>query len=321
MSDAESGRTGPSATTLRQLTRADLASADRVFRLAFGTFLGLADPLTFAGDSDCIATRWRADPSLSLGMRRGGELVASNFVTLWGSVGFFGPLTVRPDLWDRGLAKQLLGATVALLDDHGARWAGLFTFADSPKHIGLYQRFGFSPQQLTGLFTRSAARSGVPGWSRLTEAGDRGAAIAACAEITTSIYDGLDVRREIAAVLDQGLGDVVLLDGGDRLDAFAVCHIGKGSEAGSDTCYVKVGAVRPGPGAGGIFGRLLEACEDLAVQRGASVLLAGMNAGRREAYAAVRRRGFSAGMHGVVMTRPDDVGYNRPGVYLIDDWR
>jgi len=26
-------------------------------------------------------------------------------------------------------------------------------------------------------------------------------------------------------------------------------------------------------------------------------------------------------MQGVVMSRPNEAGYNRPGVYLIDDWR
>jgi hypothetical protein len=48
--------------------------------------------------------------------------VASNFATRWGSVGFFGPLTVRPDLWDRGVAKRLIEATMELF----AKWASLW---------------------------------------------------------------------------------------------------------------------------------------------------------------------------------------------------
>jgi GNAT superfamily N-acetyltransferase len=318
---AGSGPDAPSGSAPRPLTEADLAAADRTFRLAFGTFLGLGDPMTFGGDSDCIATRWRADPSLSLALDVDGELVASNFVSLWGSVGFFGPLTVRPDLWDRGIAKRLMAATVPLLDERGVGWAGLFTFADSPKHIGLYRKFGFSPQQLTALFTRPAVTSGAAGWSLLADAEDREMAISACAEIASSIHDGLDMRREIVSVVDQHLGDVVLVEGGTDLDAFAVCHVGAGSEAGSGTCYVKAAAVRAGPRAGEVFGRLLDACEDFALRRGAGTLLAGMNAARREAYAEMLRRGFSAGMQGVVMTRPDQTGYNHPGVYLIDDWR
>jgi GNAT superfamily N-acetyltransferase len=310
-----------STTLPRPLTEADLSSADRIFRLAFGTFLGLPNPESFAGDANYIATRWRADPSMAIGVDRDGELVGSNFVTLWGSVGFFGPLTVRPDLWDQGIAKQLLEPTVALLDGHGVQLAGLFTFAQSAKHVGLYQQFGFWPQHLTGVFARPVAKSGLPGWSKLTEASDPDGVVTACAEVTSAIYDGLDMQREILAVAEQGLGEVVLLDDGDRLDAFAVCHIGLGSEAGSGTCYVKAGAVRPGPVARDTFGRLLDACEDLAVQRGASVLVAGVNTGRHEAYVHMLQRGFRTEMQGVVMTRPNSPGYNRPGVYVIDDWR
>jgi hypothetical protein len=87
--------------TIRPLLERDLAAADRIFRLAFGTSLGLPDPLQFAGDSDWVRTRWLADPSTALAAELDGELVGSNFVTGWGSVGFFGPLSVRPDLWDR----------------------------------------------------------------------------------------------------------------------------------------------------------------------------------------------------------------------------
>ena len=32
----------------------DVAAADRVFRLAFGTYLGLPDPMQFAGDADWV---------------------------------------------------------------------------------------------------------------------------------------------------------------------------------------------------------------------------------------------------------------------------
>lgn len=229
---------------------------------------------------------------MAIGVDRKRKLVASNFITVWGSVGFFGPLTVHPDFWDKGVATQLMPPTLELLDEHSVQWAGLFTFAE---HIGLYKKFGFVPQQLTALFSRPVSPSRVSGWSKLTEAGDRDGVIRACAEACSAIYDGLDMKREILAVLDQGLGDVVLLDGGDRLDGFAVCHIGAGSEAGSGTCYVKAAAVRPGLGARDAFSLLLGACEDLAFQRNASVVIAGVNAARREAYAQIQECGFSAG--------------------------
>ena len=88
------------------LQQTDLPEADRIFRLAFGTFLGLPNPIEFAGDADFVRTRWAADPSAAFGAYLGKDLVGSNFATRWGSVPFFGPLTVRPDLWNQGIAKR-----------------------------------------------------------------------------------------------------------------------------------------------------------------------------------------------------------------------
>ena len=99
-------------TLIRPLRESDISKADHVFRLAFGTFIGLQDPLTFFGDADFIRTRFMANPSRSFAAEDDGEIVGSNFVANWGSVGIFGPLTIRPDLWDKGIAKQLLKSTM-----------------------------------------------------------------------------------------------------------------------------------------------------------------------------------------------------------------
>jgi hypothetical protein len=51
------------SVSIRPLKENDLEEADRIFRLAFGTFLGLPDPLMFIGDADYVRTRWQADPA------------------------------------------------------------------------------------------------------------------------------------------------------------------------------------------------------------------------------------------------------------------
>jgi hypothetical protein len=45
------------------MQQGDLDAADYVTRLAFGTFLGMPDPLQFMGDASYIHTRWKADPA------------------------------------------------------------------------------------------------------------------------------------------------------------------------------------------------------------------------------------------------------------------
>ena len=160
-------------------------------------------------------------------------------------------------------------------------------------------------------------------WARFGDlsVGDKQLCVQACRKLTNSIYEGLDVEREIRAVDQQHLGDTVLTWGGGELAGFAVCHAGAGTDAGSGKCYVKFGAVRSGPNAAGEFHRLLDACRNYARMREVGTLVAGVNLARLDAYREMLQMGFRTTMQGVVMQRHSEPGYNRPDVFLIDDWR
>ena len=236
---------------IRPLLADDLDSADRVLRLAFGTFLGLPDPAAAFGDRDYVRTRFRAAPDCAWAAEVDGDVVGSVFAARWGSFGFFGPLTVHPEHWDRGIASRLLQPVLESFERWGVRQAGLFTFASSPKHLGLYQRHGFWPGRLTVVAAKpTAATADGPLRARLGGDRERPATLLdEIRELTDAVFRGLDLEREIVAVATQRIGDTLVLPGDDELDGVAVCHCGAGSEAGSDTCYVKVAAVRPGAGA------------------------------------------------------------------------
>src|SRR5437764_3136088 len=219
---------------VRPLQESDLPAADYIMRLAFGTFLGLPEPTAFMGDASYVRTRWFADPSAAFAAQVGAELVGSNFATNWGSVGFFGPLTIRPDFWDRGVGQRLMEPIMELFSKWGTRHAGLFTFAQSQKHVGLYQKFGFWPQFLTAVMSKpTGPTNGASSSARFSEvpASEREEVLSACRELTGAIYDGLDVEREIRAVARQELGDTILLWDDSRLLGLAICHGGAGTEA------------------------------------------------------------------------------------------
>ncbi len=306
------------------LAESDLPQAERIVRVAFGTFLGAPDPETFWADRDYVYGRWNAPHVAAFGATHDGALVGSNFATQWGSVGFFGPLTVRPDLHDRGIAQALLARTVDQFDAWGATHSGLFTFAQSAKHVALYQKFGFYPRFLTAIMFAPARQSGtIPGASRFSALNDEGKAEAlrTSREVADTLYPGLDLSEEIAATDAQGLGDTVLVEGAGGLAAFAICHYGPRSEAGEGFCFIKFGAVRATPSAETDYGRLLDAAEALACSAGMPNLLAGANLARQEAYQQLAARGFRTAIQGVNMHRDNEPGYCRPGVYIIDDWR
>lgn len=310
------------------LKQSELEEAGRIVRLAFGTFLGVPNPLDFMDDRNFVAPRWRSSNVKVIAAREGGRLIGSNVVTRWGAFGFFGPLTVRPEYWDRGVAKRLLEATMTIFDRWGVRHTGLFTFAQSPKHVGLYQKFGYWPRYLTAIMTRvpetnpapPAKRAEAPTLLSMRAKNQREQVIQACARLTHKIDKGLDLTGEIRAVLAQQTGDVVLTYTRGVLDAFAVCMNGAGSEGGEKTCYIKFGAARGGAGAAERFDKLLSACDEFASSRG-STIEAGVNLAREDAYRRMRFRGYRVIIQGVAMQRPNAEGFNRADAYVIDDWR
>jgi GNAT superfamily N-acetyltransferase len=312
------------AIKIGALKRSEIEEADRIVRLAFGTFLGAPNPEEFMGDRHFVEPRWRSPHVKAIAARENGRLIGSNIITRWGAFGFFGPLTVLPEYWDRGVAKHLLEVTMTVFDQWGVRHSGLFTFAHSPKHVGLYQKFGYWPRYLTAIMARTpeskpASQGSGKLLSKLSRT-EREQAIQACRKLTHGIDKGLDLSGEIKAVLAQHTGDIVLTYTRGVLDAFAICLNGPGSEGGEKVCYVKFGAARGGSGARERFDKLLDRCEEFAFSRQAT-LEAGMNMARDDAYRRMRSRGFRVLMQGVAMQRPHVDGFNRAGVYVIDDWR
>lgn len=299
----------------------DLADADRVFRLAFGTRLGLPDPLRFAEGAEMIRSRAAAEAGGAFKAVVRGELVGSAFVRRWGTFGVFGPLTVRPDFWDRGVGSLLWEACAPLLEPPAVTHAALFTTPDSIKHVHLYRKHGFWPRFLTALTEKQVASAGVPVETSSSHRPNLDDLLAECADLTGELYPGLDLSAEIRVVADHPVGDVVLVRERGRLTGFAVCHAGPGSEAVPGTCYVKFAAARAGDGAAARLGALLDACEAFAADRGSTRLEVGASFGREAACRVLSERGHRVFRHGLAMHRPNDDAFDRPDVLALDDRR
>ncbi len=313
------------AIAIRPMTESDLPAARQICCNAFGTFLGAPDPENFWADRDYVYGRFGAEHVASFTAELDGEVVGSNFATRWGSVGFFGPLTVRPDLWNRGIAQPLIRAVSDAFDGWGVSHAGLCTFPHSAKHIHLYGKFGFYPRFLSAIMAAPAKASGAQQrWSRYSALSDENRVVVetACREVAESVFPGLDLAAEIRTATARGLGDTLLLSDGDKqVASFAICHWGPTSEAGEGCCYIKFGAVRPSSRAGENFAALLDAGRALAASVGMPNLLTGVNLAREEAYRHMAASGFRTEIQIVTMHRPNDWGYSRPGLYVLDDWR
>lgn len=308
---------------VRPMRADDVAAADRVMRLAFGTIRGLPDPSAAFGDAESVRTRFRAAPECAWVAEVDGGVAGSVLAAQWGSFGFLGPLSVHPSLWGRGIASRLLEPVLQAFQSWGVRQAGLFTFASSPRHLGLYQKHGFWPGHPTVITEKGVDPEARHRYALVSEEpGDGLAVLDEVRSLTDAVFAGLDVSREILAVREQGLGDTIVLRSRGALEGVAVCHCGAGSEAGSDTCYVKFAAARPGEEAPVRFEQLLDACEALAALSGVRRLVAGVNAGRLDAYRRLLARGFRTERIGVSMRlRPEAAHFDTPAHHVIDDLR
>jgi len=251
-----------------------------------------------------------------------GAVAGIAMAARWGSVGVFGPLAVDPRFWNYGVAGKLLEVALENPTMRDARLQVLSTAAGSVANIRLYQRFEFWPGFLIPILTKGVDGAADPNeaageyYSQLREE-QKSEVLKECAVLTDTAYEGLEVSHEIRSVDRQGLGETLLLWDHDRLDGFATCHCGSGTEAGEGTCYLKFGTARS-PNA---FDRVLGAAEVLARTRGLERLTAGVNSGRRTVYRQLLVRGFRAEAHAVAMQRGTGRSYDTKDVLIVDDWR
>jgi GNAT superfamily N-acetyltransferase len=308
--------------SIRPLAAADMPAAARINRAAFSKFFGIPDPAKFRVGADVIGPRWRLWPEAGLALDLDGKLAAAALMMRWGSVAILGPVTVAPEHWSKGLARALMPKLIEQIGRGDFAFTGLVTHPQSPKHVRLYESYGFRMQRMTAVMTKpvSATPAAARQFSRLPDA-ERAPLVAAMRELTDSVFPGLDVTAEAADLAARGLGEALLLESGGRLDALALCHFGPHSEASAGQLFVKFAAARGGKNAHLRFRRLLASCEAYAALRGAAQLIAGTNTGRAEAYELMLRAGFRTVMNTVAMTRPGTDGYNRPEIFVIDDWR
>ncbi len=178
----------------------------------------------------------------------GERLVAFNIAHHSGREGWMGPLCVRPDRQLAGLGREVVQAAIAWLKERGVTTLGLETMPRTVDNIGFYGRLGFVPGHVTLTMTTETVgrgrREAVPALGAL-DARERAARTEELRRLVDALAPGVNFAREIELTLELGLGDVLLLDRGGSLAAFALCHAVPLAEGGGrdEVRALKVGAV------------------------------------------------------------------------------
>lgn len=340
---------------IRRLTEADLERADQIVREAFSSHLQIS-PADFAAGHDLAEHFW-VEPEGAFGAFDNDELAGVMFATIWGSFGFFGPLCVSSAHWNKGIAQLLLSETDKYFELKQVRTTGLYTFADSAKHIRLYERFGYHTQMLTANLAKKLPESRLNAIDNILvpaenanncfplvieesppprgelvlkllskmDAKDRSNAVADMDQLTNETFPGLSLATEAINSVPSTNGnqkfiaETLLVYADGTLKAFAICPLPP-SNAAEKSVYAKFGIAKSHGGTDD-FDLLLRGLERYAQLIGASKIRASTNTARRICYQRMLLHGYQAEGYGIALIRPDTVAYNRPDVFVLDDWR
>ena len=287
-------------TTIRLMREKDADAVRKVDAIAFATWARQLKKewaeLPPRTRTNLLALRAN-DPQGCFVADEQGRVVGFIFSHTWGSVGWFGPFAVLPEVQGRGIGKRLIAASLAYLRQDPARVVGLETMAESPYNLGLYLRQGFQAVLPTFSLSKVLAASqnestGPARWSS-ADAETRVRWLADLRAASGQIRPGLDYSKEILSTAQHGLGETLVLCEGLEAIGFSDVQLASSREGwGGELAIVKIMALHPAYTSDVALGALLDATKALARAHGKKTLVVPVNARHTWALERLLERGY-----------------------------
>ncbi len=232
---------------------------------------------------------------------RGDEVVGANSSVVRGTLGWFGPLAVRPDHQGQGLAQRLVAECLRSAEERGVRLMGLETLANSAQHIHLYQKLGFR-SSWTGISYRGDLHDGKMPF---------GVEVDGPIPNLAYLFPGFDAAEDAHATRSAQVG-VTLTCG----DGFAVCHLEGTLWAEPGLTYVPL-VVAPDRAT---FDRLMGGIDAVSRDHGNSQVATQVPGSAWTTQEALLDRGYRPAGAALRMKRGDGADYDAGDFYYCDDW-
>ncbi len=322
---------------IRRVRKGDLSKVRDVMEQAFGDFFERqvgTRPRQVFGGAQYVHHRWLMEPWGCFVAEEGdGKIVGAAVAVMWGTIGLVGPMAVLTNYQNQDIGQQLLTACQEFFDENKATLQGVCTYPYSPKHLILYQKFGYRPKGLVVITGKPldrreivhATRNAKPGlairrYSTLEEAKKK-QAMQKIRRMTNAFWRGMDVGKEVEIVDGLTLGDTLLLEKGREVIGFAVCHLPPNSEAPHGCAYVKFLAIDPRQKKPEHLHALLGAVEEMAGAAQLQRVVAPAYTYYWTAYQTLLERGYHVDFTMVRMKRGKQEDYEDPSDLVLDDWR
>jgi GNAT superfamily N-acetyltransferase len=262
-----------------------------------------------------------------------GKIVGASIAVVWGSVGLVGPVAVLTPYQNQDIGQQLLKATQGFFEENKVTLQGVVTYPSSPKHLLLYQKFGYKPKGLVAITSKPLDRREiVPAvkpskpplqvrrFSALEESKKK-TMMQRLRSLTGQLYRGLEVGKEVEIVDGLALGDTLLLEKGRELTGFAIYHTPGVSEAPQGCLYVKFLALDARRKRPEYLHQLMTALEEQAHASGLQRVIAPVYTYYWQAYQGLLARGYQIDLAMVRMKQGKLEDYEDSNDLVLDDWR
>ncbi|MFL0253074.1 GNAT family N-acetyltransferase [Clostridium neuense] len=161
------------------------------------------------------------------------KVVGYNFLHLWGSFAWFGPLGVHPEYKGSGIGKALIAHTIKILkEDYNASTIGLNTMPESSYNVGFYMNLGFSPLKLTLSLKKELDELDYSSDSNKYSVNEVNIASETdyyslktnLKNLANKVFKDFDLTPELNLIKHQGLGTIFELKDGGSICGIAICY-------------------------------------------------------------------------------------------------
>jgi GNAT superfamily N-acetyltransferase len=139
----------------------------------------------------------------------GGQILGSNCLDERGSIAAVGPITIDPEVQNKGVGRALMDAALARSTERGCLGTRLLQAAFHNRSLSLYTKLGFDTREPISAMQGPAIKSATPGYSvRRARAAD----LDECNRLCLSVHDH-DRSGELRDAIGQGTAVVAERDG------------------------------------------------------------------------------------------------------------
>ena len=312
---------------IRRVRKGDLAKVRDVIEQAFGDFferqMGTRPRQVFGG-AQYVHHRWLMEPWGCFVAEEGdGKIVGAALAVMWGTMGLVGPIAVLSNYQNQDIGQQLLTACQGFFGENKATLEGVSTYPYSPKHITMYQKFGYKPKGLVVVTAKPMDRREIVQATRPPKPGLGVRRYSSLEEVRkkAGIWRGMDLGKEVEIVDGLALGDTLLLEKGREVIGFAIVHMPGVSEAPHGSVYIKFLAVDSRQRKPENLHALLAAVEEMAHTAQLQRVVAPVYTYYWTAYQTLLERGYHPDFTMVRMKRGKQEDYEHPDDLVLDDWR